>query len=299
MQQPTRSAGSVAMWVLTVLLAGVFVTTGVSKLIGTEPIGLQAAAMRGFPDWIRVIVGIAEVAGAIALFIAPVAGVAAGMLAFLMVPAALTQWISGEPGVFMPALVFLLLLVLAWLRSSAAIRQGYGTFVGTPRPLLRQGVMAGAIGATVIALWFFGIDLVAGRPLFTPVTLGQGLLRTLAPSAPESTAAVVLSYTIFHYAAFVLVGLVAVLIVDAANREPSLLFGFLILFVAMEVGFYAFVSLLQQVTELGSLAWYSVMAGNLLAVLAMGTYLLRAHPALRQQFRHALDGSPPPAGRPS
>ncbi|MEX2152329.1 MAG: hypothetical protein WD825_03270 [Gemmatimonadaceae bacterium] len=63
------------------------------------------------------------------------------------------------------------------------------------------------------------------------------------------------------------------------------------LFAATEVGFYAFVGLLQQATPLGSLAWYNVMIGNLLAAAAMGMYLLRAHPALRDQFHHAIDGT--------
>jgi hypothetical protein len=80
------------------------------------------------------------------------------------------------------------------------------------------------------------------------------------------------------------------MIVNYANREPSILLGFVVLFAAIEVGFYAFVGLLQQATPLGSLAWYNVMIGNLLAAAAMGTYLLRAHPALREQFAHAIDG---------
>ena len=38
----------------------------------------------------------------------------------------------------------------------------------------------------------------------------------------------------------------------------------------------------------------ATMMGNLLAAAAMGTYLLRAHPVLRDQFRHAIDR--PPSG---
>jgi hypothetical protein len=96
-------------------------------------------------------------------------------------------------------------------------------------------------------------------------------------------------YTIFHFGAFIVLGLVAAMIVNLANREPSVLLGFVVLFAAIEVGFYAFVGLLQQATPLGSLAWYNVMIGNVLAAAAMGTYLLRAHPVLRDQFAHAID----------
>ena len=31
------------------------------------------------------------------------------------------------------------------------------------------------------------------------------------------------------------------------------------------------------------------MIGNVLAAAAMGTYLLRAHPGLAEQFQHAID----------
>jgi len=38
------------------------------------------------------------------------------------------------------------------------------------------------------------------------------------------------------------------------------------------------------------LAWYQIAAGNVLAALLMGTYLYRTHPALRQEFAHAMEG---------
>lgn len=290
MEQRRRGADGLVVWILTVLLAAVFATTGVSKLIGAEPIGLQAAAMRGFPEWIRIIVGLVEVAGAAMLFVPAVAGIAAALLALLMIPATITQWISGEPGIAVPVAVFALLLILAWRRNPAAVRAGYAAAVHRPRPLVREGFIAGIIGASVIAVWFFFVDLITGQPLFTPTTLGRALIRIFGPIPDgQSTFLVVLAYTLFHYTAFIVLGLIAAMIVSVANREPSILLGFVVLFAATEVGFYAFVSLLQQTTALGSLAWYNVMIGNVLAAAAMGMYLLRAHPVLREQFRHAID----------
>jgi len=291
MEQPaqSRSADTVVVWIVSVLLAAVFATTGISKLIGVEPLTLQAAAMRGFPSWIRVVVGVVEVAGAIGLLIPAVASVAAALLALLMVPATITQWISGEPGIFVPILLLVLLLLVAWRRNPGAIRQRY-VALRAPRPLLREGVIAGLIGGFVIAVWFFFVDLISGRAFFTPATLGRGMLSIFGPvPASQSTAFFVLLYTLFHFAAFILIGMVSAMIVNFANREPSILLGFVVLFAAIEVAFYALVGLLQQATPLGSLAWYNVMIGNLLAAAAMGTYLLRAHPVLREQFAHAID----------
>jgi putative oxidoreductase len=290
MEQRARSADTIVVWILSVILAAVFATTGVAKLIGTEPIGLQAASMQGFPQWIRMVVGLVEIGGAVMLLIPAIAAIGAALLALLMIPATITQWISGEPGVFVPIVLFVLLLLVAWRRNPAAVRAGYDAAI-TPRPIVREGVIAGVIGATVIAVWFFFVDLIVSRALFTPATLGRAVLSVLGPiPIGQSDMLLVVLYTLFHYGAFIVLGLIAAMIVNVANREPSILMGFVVLFAAIEVGFYAFVGLLQQATPLGSLAWYNVMIGNLLAAAAMGVYLLRAHPVLREQFAHSIDG---------
>lgn len=290
MEQRMRNADSVVVWILSALLAAVFATTGIAKVIGAEPIGLQAAAMIGFPEWIRLLVGLVEIAGAIMILIPSVAAVAAALLALLMIPATITQWTSGQPGVFVPVGLFAILLIVAWRRNPTAVRASYDAAVNTPRPLVREGVIAGILGAGVIAVWFFMVDLIAGAALFTPTTLGRGMLSIFGPvPAGQSAILLVTLYTLFHFAAFIVLGLVAAMIVNYANEEPSILLGFVVLFAAIEVGFYAFVGLLQQATPLGSLAWYNVMIGNVLAAAAMGTYLFRAHPVLREQFAHAID----------
>ena len=286
---PRARNDAIVVWIVSVLLAAVFATTGIAKLIGRDPIGLQAAAMHGFPQWIRTLVGIVEVAGGAALLVPPVAGVAASMLALLMVPATITQWVSGEPGLFIPILLFALLLLVAWRRNPALVRERYDAAVNTPRPLVKEGVLAGVIGATAIAVWFFFVDAVAGEALFTPRTLGRALVSIFGP-VPDNQSAMLLIviYTVFHYAAFIVVGLIAAMIVQLANEEPSILMGFVVLFAAIEVGFYALVGLLQQATPLGSLAWYNVMVGNLLAAATMGVFLLRAHPILKHQFAASM-----------
>jgi hypothetical protein len=103
---------------------------------------------------------------------------------------------------------------------------------------------------------------------------------------------VILVYTVFHYAAFIAVGIVAAIGVGWARTEPSVLIGFVILFAAVEVGFYGFVAVLAQASDLRALAWYQVMLGNLIAAIGMGLYLWRSHPQLHEQLRHALDVPP-------
>lgn len=40
---------------------------------------------------------------------------------------------------------------------------------------LREGVTVGLIGAAIVMLWFFLVDLAAGAPLRTPALLGAAL----------------------------------------------------------------------------------------------------------------------------
>ena len=41
--------------------------------------------------------------------------------------------------------------------------------------VLREGLVAGVIGAAVVALWFLFVDLARGAPLFTPALLGAAV----------------------------------------------------------------------------------------------------------------------------
>ena len=290
-----RAVEAFVVWMLSIMLAGIFLLAGVPKLIGIETIGLQAAAMHGFPTWIRVLAGLVEVVGAICLLLPRVAWFAALLLAFVMIPATLTQYTSGEPGVYLPIIVFLALVFLAWRRSAKEVNDSYQQFVKTPHPLLYEGVIAGLIGASLIAVWFLFVDSIARRPFYTPEVLGRALVGVLGPSTQEDSAITfVLAYTVFHFSAFMVVGLIASLIVSIARKEPSILFFFLILFVMTEVGVYGLVGLLDVGTELGKHAWIQIMIGNLLATVGMGYYFWRMHGELADEFRHSLDWERPP-----
>jgi hypothetical protein len=156
----------------------------------------------------------------------------------------------------------------------------------------RDGVIAGALGATAVAAWFFVVDLVTGHPFSTPIGLGRGLLGVLGPgSANDSAVLVVIAYTIFHYAAFIGVAMLAAVLVHWGHKTPGVLAGAFILFVLMEIGFYAFSSILAQSPVFGTLSWVQVATGNLIAAVVMGVYLWRTHPELRGELDRALMGT--------
>jgi uncharacterized membrane protein YphA (DoxX/SURF4 family) len=288
-----KTRNNALVWVLEVALAAVFVLTGVSKLLGTETFVLQAAAMRGFPNWIRIVVGACEVLGGIALLIPGLTANAALALAILMLPATITQIISGEPGIVVPIALFVLLLFLAERREPVTIRRSLRSIAETPHPVLREGTIAGVIGATAVAVWFFVVDLITGQFLFTPTTLGHALLTVLQPAPADiPPVALVIAYTVFHYLAFIGIGIIAAIALRSAGAQPALLLGLAMLAVAFEVGFYGLVAVLQLATPLGALAWYQVMIGNLIASVAMALYLWRVHPRLGHQLAHAFDAPP-------
>ena len=143
---------------------------------------------------------------------------------------------------------------------------------------LREGIIAGFLGATGVALWLLIVDAVAGRPFYTPSTLGYGLFSFFATS-PVNDAASVIGYTVFHYAVFSAIGLAVVSAVHGSRSHPSILALMLLLFMCFEVGFFGLVALMAQ-SRLGDLAWYQVGIANLVATLLMGAYLWRTHPLL-------------------
>src|SRR5438552_1754481 len=95
-----------------------------------------------------------------------------------------------------------------------------------PHNFLREGVITGFIGATAIALWFLIVDTVAGHPFYTPIFLGKGVVSVLGKNMMGDTAFTqVAGYTIFHYAAFFIVGIVLTVVVHQAERTPGILAG--------------------------------------------------------------------------
>ena len=157
---------------------------------------------------------------------------------------------------------------------------------------LREGVVAGALAATAVAIWFLVLDTVAGRPFATPAMLGASLssLFAMPTVAPTATAASVLGYTAFHYAAFAVAGLIGATVMNNAEEEPSVLIGFFILFIAFEFGWYGLSAILARSEYFGQLAWYQVFLANLIAAGTIGTYLFRRHPGLASRFAHSLAG---------
>ncbi len=154
-----------------------------------------------------------------------------------------------------------------------------------------EGMIVGAVGAAALAVWFLIVDTISGRPLHTPLLLGQTILSVLGPSTGDSGFVIMALYSIIHFAAFFVVGMIVVALVHASERAPSVTALLLMMFVIFMLGFYAVVGLLAEAL-LAELAWYNILIGNLIAAGLMGWLVLRRHPRLTGQFESALGGRP-------
>jgi hypothetical protein len=154
-------------------------------------------------------------------------------------------------------------------------------------PTVREGLIAGLVGAVSVALLFMIIDLVAGRPLFTPAALGSALfLGANSTEAVQITPVIVLGYTALHLAAFFLTGLIASGIIAAAEETSEvIILGGVMLFFVFEVFSIGMMAMIWS-WLVDVLSWWTIAAANLLAAVAMGLYLARRHRKLLYDLMH-------------
>jgi hypothetical protein len=153
--------------------------------------------------------------------------------------------------------------------------------------ILFEGIVAGLVGGTVVAVWFLLCDLGTDAPFRTPALLGGVLLEGIYdPAAIQASVPLVFGYTVLHYATFVLFGLVVSCLVAASEREPILLLGVLILFACFEVFFLGFAALLSH-SLLDQIGWSTIVAGNLLAAAAMIGFFFLRHRRLHIRLRES------------
>jgi hypothetical protein len=146
---------------------------------------------------------------------------------------------------------------------------------------IREGLITGAIGAVAVALWFLAVDLMVNRVLWTPAALGSALFYgARSPADVRIDAITVLGYTVIHIAAFLLTGIIAAVIVAAAEQiSEALLLGGIVLFVTFEAFSIGLLAIIFS-WLVDSLSWWNIAGANLIAAVGMGAYLWHAHPQL-------------------
>ncbi len=101
----------IALWSLTILLAAAYLMAGGAKLAGASQMVAEFTQW-GYPAWFRILIGLAEVSGALLLLIPRLATLGAAGLSVVMVGAIFTHFKNGEGLRAMIPLVLLVLLAL-------------------------------------------------------------------------------------------------------------------------------------------------------------------------------------------
>jgi hypothetical protein len=159
----------------------------------------------------------------------------------------------------------------------------------TERSAWREGIIVGLIAYVAVAVFYAAFDFLAARgSLYTVNVLGLAVFRGLRdpgvltlPSPPDWTA--IFWYNGLHLVLSLLIGLVVMRLVAAAERQPSeralilfiLVAGYLV--TVLGVGYLS--GPLRPV-----LPWWSIVVANLLASLAAAVYVVRRHPGITDRL---------------
>jgi hypothetical protein len=155
-----------------------------------------------------------------------------------------------------------------------------------------EGVVVGLIGAAVVALFYFGIDLAQGQPMMTPSVLGEVFVMRRPEAVTTSmdlTAA--LLYTVAHVGTFIVFGLVLTWLARRAEDSSVARYAMLQLMIIFEFGYLGLLLIVSETTR-GIFPIWTVLTANLLAAAAMLAYLWRHHPRIRGALGRAPLGAP-------
>ncbi len=134
--------------------------------------------------------------------------------------------------------------------------------------VLVHGALGGLIGGAVVALWFLGLDLIAGQPFATPARLAGAVIG----GEPVAGVRLVLTYTVLHLGVFAVIGMVAATFLGAAGLAPGLLVGAVFGLVVL-TGVHYTGLLVTGRRLLAVVPAVHVVLANLLGGMAMMSYL--------------------------
>jgi hypothetical protein len=146
--------------------------------------------------------------------------------------------------------------------------------------VVREGIIAGILGAVVNAAWLLVHDIAVGRLLQTPNALGRVFFAgDVNPGSREISPEAVLGFTAIHLVMYLVGGIGLTGVVHLVSRNPAFRMG---LWIGLVVAFAYFAGLAYMLATStgGRVSFWSVAVGNLLALGVMSWYLWRRHPRL-------------------
>jgi hypothetical protein len=159
-------------------------------------------------------------------------------------------------------------------------------------PSTREGLIAGLLGAAVVALFYFGMDLTRGVPFLTPSVLGEVLVlrRPDAVVTAANTTAIVV-YTGVHLLLFLAFGLGLSALLTRAETSSVARYAILQLFIVFELFFFGLLAIVSETTR-GLFPLWSILTANTTAAIVMGAWMWRNHPGLQRAMGRTPLGAP-------
>jgi len=154
--------------------------------------------------------------------------------------------------------------------------------------ITENGVLAGMLGATVVAVWFLAVDLVTtGVPFHTPSRLGRIIFAGQAPDAAAALdGAAIFAYTGLHGLLFLWAGTGLAWMFSQFERNPQVGLVLLLLFVTFEAILWGVgVTLVPALA--GFVGAWTILVANVASATAMFLFLLGRHPQAAARLRDA------------
>ena len=159
------------------------------------------------------------------------------------------------------------------------------------RTPLRDGIIAGALGATAIAGWTIAVDAFTDRMGVTGALIGAWIYEALgAGFRGRGFGAHIATWLVALYIGVIAIGLAASWLYNALDQKPSLAFGLVLLVIVLELILLSLTGLASQNPIFGGIAWFYGLIGNIIGAAVMGRYLWRTrHPEQNWDWHDAND----------
>ena len=103
------------------------------------------------------------------------------------------------------------------------------------RKAITEGFISGLVAGTVVIVWFFLVDVMAGDAFHTPLAMARIIL---GESSGASESQLVLLYTVLHYGVFAGLGVPTAWILFKLRVAPSLWLGALFGLGVLDAAYY-------------------------------------------------------------
>jgi hypothetical protein len=134
--------------------------------------------------------------------------------------------------------------------------------------LLMQGLVAGLIGYLVVVVFFFILNLIAGKsPFYTAALLGGVIFYGVGdPASVKVWAGPIIAYNGLHLVIFLVLGVVAAWLAELSERGPE--FWYISILVFLFIGFHIYGALLLLTEPFREVfpVWQSFLAGALSSI---------------------------------